>query len=164
MTTLIEWFAKPLLIALVLRYSLKWLSNEMIFEKIISLSGTAIPFAISLLVIQLFAANIDILIANSNMFAWMLLGVFSFFLLTFVLSEVMSKVFKLNYPEHVLLTMTVAARNAPLMLAITMVVLPDQPIVFASIIVGMLLEFPHLAMLTFVLKRKHAKQKQSIIA
>jgi len=49
--------------------------------------------------------------------------------------------------------MTIAARNAPLMLAVTMVALPDQPLIYAAIVIGMLLEFPHLTALQRVLMR-----------
>lgn len=154
-STLVVWFLQPLLISLVLRLSLKWLLNENMFEKIVDLSGKLIPLFISLLVIQIFAANINVLLEHRAMFAWMLIGVFGFFLSTFLLSEFLGKVFKLKHSEHALLTMTIAARNAPLMLAITMVALPNQPIIYAAIVVGMLLEFPHLSMLTYLLKRRY---------
>lgn len=63
-------------------------------------------------------------------------------MLTFVLSEVISRGCRLAYPEHALLTMTIAARNAPLMLAVTMTVLPGQPLIYAALVIGMLVEFP----------------------
>lgn len=158
--TLVEWFAKPFLIALGLRLALKPLLKPKTFETIINLvSDKAIPLVISLLVVEIFAANITVLFAHSAIFAWMLVGVVSFFVFTFLLSEGLGKVFKLKHPEHALLTMTVAARNAPLMLAVTMIAIPNQPIVYASIVVGMLLEFPHLAMLTFILRIKRAKTR-----
>jgi len=47
--------------------------------------------------------------------------------------------------------MTTSARNAPLMLALTVVALPDQPVIYAAIIMGMLIEFPHLTVITQVL-------------
>lgn len=33
------------------------------------------------------------------------------------------------------------------MLAVTMAVLPDQPLVYAALVIGMLVEFPHLTAL-----------------
>ena len=47
--------------------------------------------------------------------------------------------------------MTMAARNAPLMLAFTTLALPDQPLVLAVIVLGMLIEIPLLAALERVL-------------
>lgn len=163
-STLVVWFIQPFLIALALRLGMTWLLNDALFEKIADLSNQLIPFVIALLVVLIFAGNINVLFEHRDMFVWMLLAVFSFFVVTFLLSEVLSKVFKLKHPEHALLTITIAARNAPLMLAITMVALPNQPVIYAAIVVGMLLEFPHLAILTYLLKRKYIKQQSQDVA
>ena len=50
--------------------------------------------------------------------------------------------------------MTIAARNAPLMLAVTLTALPGQPLIYAALIIGMLLEFPHLTVLQRLLVRQ----------
>ena len=47
--------------------------------------------------------------------------------------------------------MTIAARNAPLMLAFTMAALPGQPLIYAALVIGMLVEFPHLTALRSLL-------------
>ena len=106
---------------------------------------------IALLVLQIFAGNIAAILAHRYVFAWLLLAVFVFFVLTLLLSEVLSRWCHLDYPEHALLTMTIAARNAPLMLAVTMVALPGQPLIYAALVIGMLVEFPHLTLLRRVL-------------
>jgi ACR3 family arsenite efflux pump ArsB len=54
----------------------------------------------------------------------------------------------------VLLTMTTSARNAPLMLAVTAVALPGQPVLHAAIVLGMLVEFPHLTALVHLFRRR----------
>ena len=72
-------------------------------------------------------------------------------MLTFLLGEFLSYFFKIDYPEHALLTMTIASRNAPLMLAVTMAVFPDQPIIYAALVIGMLVEIPHLTILQRIL-------------
>ena len=51
--------------------------------------------------------------------------------------------------------MTTTAGNAPLILAVTMAVIPQQPIIYAAIVIGMLIELPHSTLLKVVLiKRK----------
>lgn len=55
--------------------------------------------------------------------------------------------------------MSLAARNAPLMLAVTMAALPGPPLVYAGLIIGMLVEFPHLTVPQRVLLgRRHRMQ------
>lgn len=51
-----------------------------------------------------------------------------------------------------MLLMGIAARNAPLMLAVTMAAIPGQPLIYAALVIGMLVEFPHLTMLQRMLR------------
>ncbi|MEO0372886.1 MAG: arsenic resistance protein, partial [Pseudomonadota bacterium] len=92
-----------------------------------------------------------------------MLSIFVFFAATYVMAEGMARVFDLPYPEQALLAMTTAARNAPLMLAVTAVAIPDQPVIYAALVIGMLVEFPHLAGLKQVLLAKAARQGQGRI-
>lgn len=66
----------------------------------------------------------------------------------------------LKYPEHCLLGFTTAAMNAPLMLGLSTVAFPEQPLIYATITIGMLIEFPHLTALKAIfLKRLNATPK-----
>lgn len=49
---------------------------------------------------------------------------------------------------------TTAARNAPLMLGLTTAAFPDQPLIYAALVIGMLVEFSHLTALKHLLLRK----------
>ena len=51
--------------------------------------------------------------------------------------------------------MTTAARNAPLMLGLTTAAFPEQPLIYAALIIGMLVEFPHLTALKHLLLRSN---------
>ena len=53
--------------------------------------------------------------------------------------------------------MTTAARHTSLVLAATMVFIPDQPV--AATIIGMLIELPHLIVLKIILKRQYKMRK-----
>ena len=50
--------------------------------------------------------------------------------------------------------MTTAARNSPLILGLATIALPDQPLVYAALIIGMLVEFPHLTVLSRILQQQ----------
>jgi ACR3 family arsenite efflux pump ArsB len=94
------------------------------------------------------------LITHIAVVPWILLAIFTFFIVTYLLAEVVAKLAKLDYPEHCLLTFTTGARNAPLMLGLAMVVLPNQPLIYVTITLGMLIEFPHLIALKVILLRR----------
>ena len=90
--------------------------------------------------------------------AVVLLVVASFFVVMGLIGEGISQLLRLPHPERALLLVSTSARNAPLMLALTALTVPDQPLIVAAIVVGMLLEFPHLTVLTAYLRRTRAVQ------
>lgn len=152
-STLLQWFLLPLVVAVVAHYLLRLLLGAVRFERVLAGTDATTPWLIALLVAEIFAANIETILSHLGVFGWLLLAVFLFFVATFVLGEALSRLARLHPPEHALLTMTIAARNAPLVLAVTMAALPDQPLVHAAIVIGMLLEFPHLTLLRHLLLR-----------
>ncbi len=152
--TLLQWFLVPLLLALVLRIVLERVLRKEKFKYVQSWVSLIIPFVLAALVGAIFAANINTLVLHVAVVPLLLCAIFIFFTLSFFLSEGVSNIMRLTYEDRALMTMTTAARNAPLMLALTMVVIPDQPIIYAAIIIGMLLEFPHLTALTVILERR----------
>ena len=124
------------------------------FDTVLALADRATLWVLALLVMQIFAGNIETILGHASVFAQLLGAVFVFFVLTALLGEGVSRLAHLKHPEHALLTMTIAARNAPLMLAVTLTALPGQPLIYAALIIGMLLEFPHLTILQRLLVRQ----------
>lgn len=149
--TLLHWFLVPLVVAVLAHYGLRRLLGKVRFSRLLHRVDQATPWVIALLVLEIFAANIAVILEHRTIFGWVLLGVFLFFVCTFLLGEGISRLGRLTYPEHALLTMNIAARNAPLMLAVTMAALPGQPLIYAALVIGMLVEFPHLTVLQRVL-------------
>ncbi len=151
---LLEWFLQPLLAAAILRFIL-----HRVIKQALLVCKVLIPTVLMLLVGQIFASNINQLIAQIDVVPLLLLAIFIFFIVTYLLAELVAKFAKLDYPEHCLLTFTTGARNAPLMLGLAMVVLPNQPLIYVTITIGMLIEFPHLiALKVLLLKRLNVEQ------
>lgn len=146
-STLKSWFIYPLVIALMSRLIVSQFMKAKWAENIKNYVDLMIPYVTALLVLQIFASNIPVMLTRLNVFGWLLLAVFIYFLLTFLLSEVLSWLCRLEFPERALLTMTVAARNAPLMLVVTVIAIPNEPMIYATLVIGMLVEFPHLTAL-----------------
>jgi ACR3 family arsenite efflux pump ArsB len=148
---LLQWFLVPAAAAVLGHQILRCALPRAVFSRVLACVGYAVPFVIALLVLEIFSSNITVLVENASVFAVMLFAIFLFFVATFALGEVISKLAGFAYPEHVLLTMTTAARNAPMMLGVTMIAIPEQPLIYAAIIIGMLVEFPHLTALRQIL-------------
>jgi arsenite transporter len=153
-SSLITWCLQPFLAATIANLLLRWLLPTKRFEHILTTSNRIMPVVIAALIVCIFAANITTILDHVFAFALILAAVFIFFLITWFLAEAATKIFRLSYPDHALLTMSTAARNAPLMLGLTITAIPDQPLIYAAIIIGMLVEFPHLTALKHLLLRK----------
>ncbi|MGO1849165.1 arsenic resistance protein [Microbacterium sp.] len=151
--TLLTWFVLPAAIGLGLRLILRLAPSARLRSRIVDIVDRAIPAIIAAVIVAIFAGNVTTILANPTDFAWVLLVVFVFFIATYLLGEGAARLFRLRYEAHAVLTMTTSARNAPLMLALTTIALPDQPLVHAAIILGMLIEFPHLTVITQLLRR-----------
>lgn len=153
-TTLVTWFALPAVVALALRLLTRFALPVGPRSTVHAAADRAVPLVIAAVILALFAGNVQAIVSDVGSFAWVLLVVFVFFVITFGVGEAASALARLRYPERALLTMTTSARNAPLMLALTTAALPDQPVVAAAIVLGMLIEFPHLTALTDVMRRR----------
>ncbi|WP_070972135.1 arsenic resistance protein [Vibrio sonorensis] len=155
---LIDWFIQPLAAAVVLR-----IVTRRFMSTLLELSRIAIPLTLGFLVANIFAANIGVLASHLSILPLLFGAIFAFFIITLVLSELVSKAFNLPYGDHCVLSFTTAARNAPLMLGLTTVAIPDQPLIYATITIGMLFEFPHLtAIKAILLKRLSGTTQQSL--
>tara|TARA_Y100001934_G_scaffold220184_1_gene262093 strand:- start:582 stop:1568 length:987 start_codon:yes stop_codon:yes gene_type:complete len=155
--TLWQWFLLPFLVALVLRFILSRVLPSRRVESIARFAGSMSPWVLSSLVCCIFSCHTPQLTANPTAFPFILLAVSLFFALTWCLAELLTWRFKLSHPTHVLLAMTTTARNSPLMLSLATIVIPEQPLVYAALIIGMLVEFPHLTVLSRLLLRKETR-------
>lgn len=154
--TIFGWFLIPLFVAIILRGVIHYLPYKAaeISRQSISIGSTVV---ITVLVFQIFAINVGTIIDQIEILPRMLAAILMFFIITWFLVEGFSRRLKLDYENQALLGVSCAARNAPLMLAITTMAIPDQPVVYAAIVVGMVLEFPHLTALAALLLRQRGR-------
>lgn len=154
---LLEWFVIPFVGARALHLVLSRSLPGHLFDRTLDAVARILPLVIASLVAQIFAANITVIADHLPVFALILPTVLVFFIGTWIMGDALSRRFNLTYPDRALLTMTTAARNAPLMLGVTVAAIPHEPLIHAAIIIGMLVEFPHLAMLTHLLNHQRAR-------
>ncbi|MEM9247135.1 MAG: arsenic resistance protein [Pseudomonadota bacterium] len=144
---LIQWFFLPLLAAQALRFALEKCAPPHQMDIVLSWTGRCIPFVLAALVFQIFAAHIGELRGDLIVLALVAVAVCLFFAATSLVGAVISRFCRFDYPQRALLSMTMAARNAPLMLVLIAAAIPDNPLVFAVIVTGMLVEIPLLIVL-----------------
>ena len=159
--TLVRWFLFPFLGAMILRRILSKALPTARFERVTNLPGSIVPWLLSALVLCIFSSHASQLTAHPGAFPLILLAVFLFFVLTWILGQLLALRFRLAQPPRVLLAMTTTARNSPLMLGLATIALPNQPLVYAALIIGMLVEFPHLTILSRLFLRKESRIRAS---
>lgn len=149
---LIYWVVLPFAVAQLVRLAVLKLGTKL-FEKSSAISEMLVLVAIILLVFSIFNSNIESLIENTSVLPSVFLVIIVFFIATFFFARFISRAFSFPRKQEISLTMTTAARNAPLMLAISLIFFPQEPLVHLVLVIGMLVEFPHLITITYLLKR-----------
>ena len=155
---LLQWFLGPLVAAQAARLLLDKVLPDTARNRVFSGVSRVVPFVLAVLIFQIFAANIGAIAAHLNVVAWVAVAVCLFFVVTFVVGEVLARMARLAHPQRTLLSMTMAARNAPLMLALTAIAIPDQPLVLAVIVAGMLVEIPLLTALKQIMLKRSLRR------
>lgn len=156
---LIGWFLKPVALAIIIRIASKYAGGT--WATIPSKLGELTDWVIAALTFAIFAANVAEIKANISILGPALLALAVFFVAVSAITEFVSKRFRLEHGDHALYSITTTARNAPLMLGLSTKALPDQPLVYAAIVIGMLLEFPLLVAHVARFKAKAAKAKNT---
>ncbi|WP_278314408.1 arsenic resistance protein [Lolliginicoccus levis] len=154
-STLALWFGAPIALAVAARLVLARIgSRERAAVDATRITDALVPWVLAALVLQIFMSNAPVM-ADHNTLVLPVLATTALFLAG-SLGIATATAFRLRLPraDRVTLTMTTAARNAPMMLAMSMVAFPDQPVLHATIVLAMLLEFPHLSLLAHVLRER----------
>lgn len=156
-----KWFILPFLFAMLGQIFFKIFFTERRFHQIRMKIDSVVSLVISLVIFFIFGSNIRNIIDYSNFLPIIVFSALLFFGITFFLSQTIAKILKVSRGDRILLTMTTAARNAPLMLSITMIAFPGKPLMYTVIIIGMLIEFLHLSLLTNFFRKNIAMENSS---
>lgn len=157
----LQWFVLPMALAQCARVVLTRLLPPQAMERLFARTGLLMSLTLCLLIAQIFASHVGEILSHAALFGVVAIAVLLFFALTFGAGHALARLAALSHPQHALLAMTMAARNAPLMLALTAVALPDQPLVLAVIVFGMLVEIPHLTLLRQLLVRRSPQASEA---
>jgi len=113
------------------------------------------PFQVITLVAVLFtmfAGQTRVILENFGPLSLVFVPIIIFFVVSFIIAQLLSRWFRLSYKQCALLTCTTAARNSPLILAIAIGLFPEQPLIHVAIIIGVLIELPLLIVVTRLLE------------
>ncbi|MBC7107658.1 MAG: arsenic resistance protein [Methanomassiliicoccales archaeon] len=151
--TLLIFIAFPFALAALTRYLIGKSKGKSKEKEILGKISSPLQLASLVVVIFLmFYGQSYVIVENLDPLLLMFVPLLIFFTLSFINAQISSKVFHLEYKECALLTCTTAARNSPLSLAIAFGVFPNEPLIYVSIIIGVLIELPILVAITKALR------------
>ena len=151
--TLLWWILIPFILAQILLF-ISFKIKKKYFQKIQETANHSIIYVTILLVFIIFFVNAHLLIEQLTLLPQIIIVIMAFFIITYYLVRFIARKLSFNHAKESALSITTAARNAPFMLGITLLLLPEASIVHLVLIVGMLVEFPHLITLTYLLKKQ----------
>jgi ACR3 family arsenite transporter len=155
-SSLVETFAVfivlPFVLAGILRWSMvKARSREWRDEVL----GRTLPnlqvLTLVVIIFFMFAAQTDVILNNAGPLSIIFVPTALLFLISFMLSQLVSRKMSFRYGECALLSCTTIARNSPIGLAIAVGLFPDQPLIQAAIIIPEVIELPVLLLVVRLL-------------
>jgi len=155
---MVHWFVVPMLAAQSIRFGIERVLSSAQSQAILPLVGRLVPIVLAAVVFQIFAINIGEISAHFSLVASVAAAVILFFIAAFTVGEGLARLGRLGYPQRALLSITMAARNGPLMLALTAIAIPHQPLLVVVIVAGMLIEMPLLTVLNQILLRLRSER------
>lgn len=108
----------------------------------------------------MFASQSDLVLTNPWVFLLLLLPLMIFFITNYLLAAGVGRIAKFSYENTTALTFTTLARNSPLSLAIAISAFAHQPMIGLALVIGPLIELPVLALVSSLLKRRHATKNE----
>jgi ACR3 family arsenite efflux pump ArsB len=142
-------FILPFSLAYLTRYGVtKAKGKEFLEERVLArLSGHQFVFLL-IAIMGMFASQGKAVLTNPLIMVQLLAPILLFFAGTYLLAQMIGKLFKFSYPELACFTCTTIARNSPVALAIAVTAFPEQPLIALVLVVGPLIELPVLFLVT----------------
>jgi len=148
----LSWLLYPFLFAQLLRFMFVRIGESVLAKSSVFAERGMVIF-LTILVFAIFNNNIQSLVSNLSILPVTLLVVACFFIIAYFLGQFISKKVGFSHGEKASLIITSSARNTPLMLAICVGLFPGETVIQLILILGMLIEFPHLILLSFLLRK-----------
>jgi ACR3 family arsenite efflux pump ArsB len=143
----------PFLSAAAVKWLIKKTNRSQWFDRILKKNDDIQFVLLCLAIVSMFASQGSILLANTVVFAKLIIPLFLFFAVNFFLSFGIGTKLKLPFYAIVPLIFTTLARNSPVSLAIAVFTFPAEPVISLVLVMGPLIELPILALVATILKR-----------
>jgi len=101
----------------------------------------------------MFASQGEQLIQNPLILLKLLTPILLFFVIVFVVGQMVGRYLGFSYEDTASLNLTTLARNSPIVLAIALTAFPEKPLIALALVIGPLIELPVLGIISHTLLR-----------
>ena len=152
----------PFTLAQVVKFLLNRSKRTGLKDKVTGTFSSYGTIFLGLAIMAMFAAKGNDLLENVDVVLLLLLPIAAFYIINFVLAQLVSRKFRYSYADTASLTLTTIAKNSPMTLGIALIAFPDQPIIHLIMVIEPLIELPVMVCITRILlymkKRREAAE------
>ncbi len=130
-------------------------------DKVFAVFGSSQIMLLAMAILAMFAAKGNSLLANLNVVAVLLIPLVLFYIINFILVQLVGKGFKYSYEDKASLTFTTIAKNSPMTLGVALLAFPNEPLIHLIMIIEPLIELPAMMLITraLLLIRKNTENE-----
>jgi ACR3 family arsenite efflux pump ArsB len=148
----------PFLLAQLGKLLLSRMQSDENREKILSVFGSSQTILLAMAIMAMFASKGSSLLANLNIVVVLLIPLILFYIINFVLAQLVGKGFRYSYEDTASLTLTTIAKNSPMTLGVALMAFPNEPLIHLIMIIEPLIELPVMILITRSLLAIRSKQ------
>lgn len=141
----------PFTLAQLGKFLLSKMQNNDSRDKIFARFSSSQTILLAMAITAMFAAKGSSLLSNLNVVAVLLIPIVLFYMINFVLAQLVGKGFRYSYEDTASLTLTIVAKNSPMTLGVALMAFPNEPLIHLIMIIEPLIELPAMMLITRVL-------------
>ena len=141
----------PFLLAQIGKWILKKMKNPKREESVHGIFGSLQIILLSMAIAAMFASKGNDLLASLNIVVILLIPLLLFYIINFILAQLIGRGFRYSYENTASLTLTTIAKNSPMTLGVALLAFPDEPMIHLIMIIEPLVELPIMMCITKIL-------------
>lgn len=120
-------------------------------ERVLGICSSLQTILLALAIMAMFASKGRNLLSSLNVVAVLLIPIILFYVINFILAQLIGKRFYYSYEDTASLTLTIIAKNSPMTLGVALLAFPDEPLIHLIMVIEPLIELPAMLLITKVL-------------
>jgi ACR3 family arsenite efflux pump ArsB len=117
---------------------------------------------LAMAIMAMFASKGGSLLGNLNIAAALLIPIVLFYIINFILAQLVGRFFRYSYEDTASLTLTTIAKNSPMTLGVALMAFPREPLIHLIMIIEPLIELPAMMLITralLIIRKKTPRRK-----